>query len=93
MLEEQIEVLIDAIEMYDSNDPYIILLYIPSSDDDEYYDFDFFFAVLSSKRRPSDEEMEALLYVTKFDIGNMIHAAETLVLTRDEAIGYLTSLI
>lgn len=93
MIEEQIEILIDAIESYNTEDPYIILLYIPSSDDDEYYDFDFFFAVLSSKRYPDEEEMKALINVTKWDVGNMIYAAETLIMKRDDAIGYLTSLI
>lgn len=93
MFEEQIEVLIDAIETYNTADPYIILLYIPSSDDDEHYDFDFYFAVLSSKRKPNEEEMKALIRYTKYDLGNMIYAAETLVMERDDAIGYLTSLI
>ena len=93
MIEEQIEVLIDAIESYNTEDPYIILLYIPYSDDDEYYDFDFFFAVLSAKREPDKEEMESLIRVTKWDVGNMIYAADTLVMKRDDAIGYLTSLI
>ena len=93
MLEEQIEVLLDAIESYSTNDPYIILLYIPSSDDDEHFDFDFFFAVMSAKRKPDDKELQALLNYTKRDIGNMIYAAETLIMKRDDAIGYLSSLI
>jgi len=93
MLEEQIEVLLDAIESYNVYDTYIILLYIPCSEDDDFYDFDFIFAAMSSKKRPKDDEIEALIKYTKQDIGNMVYAAEMLIMERDEAIEYLTSLI
>jgi hypothetical protein len=93
MIEEQIEVLLDAIEGYNVDDPYIILLYIPCSDDDNFYDFDFIFAAMSSKKKPNNEEIEALIKHTKQDIGNMVYASEILIMQRDEAIDYLRSLI
>ena len=93
MFEEQLEILIDAIESYGEFDPYIILLYIPSSDDDEYYDFDFIFAAMSAKRMPSEKDKEQLLTSTKADIGNMVYATEMMVLEREKAIDYLSSLI
>jgi hypothetical protein len=93
MIEDQLEILIEAIEDYDTTDPFVVLLYIPHSEDDEFYDFDFYFAVLSSKTHPTESEMEALIRFTKYNMGNMIYAAETLILTREEAINHLTSLI
>lgn len=93
MFEEQIEVLIDAIESYNASDPYIIMLSIPYSDDDDFYDFDFIFAVMSSKKLLDEAEIESLIKYTKIDIGNMVYAAEMLIMERDEAIDYLTSLI
>jgi len=93
MLEEQIEVLLDAIESYNVDDPYIILLYIPCSDDDDYFDFDFIFAAMSSKKKPNKGEIDALIKHTKRDIGNMVYASEMLIMEREEAIDYLTSLI
>jgi len=93
MLEEQIEVLLDVIEGYNVHDPYIILLYIPCSEDDDFYDFDFIFAAMSSKKAPNDKEIESLIAHTKRDIGNMVYAAEMLIMKREEAIEYLTSLM
>lgn len=90
MYEEQIEMLIEAIYNYDRTAPYIILLYIESNDEEIP---DFYFAVLAALRMPDEEEMNALFAITKRDVGNMIYAADTLVLPRDEAIEYLESLI
>ncbi len=89
-MDEQIEILIDAINAYDMDAPYIILLYIPSNDD---YLPDFYFAVLAALRIPNDDELEALFKITKKDIGNMIYAADTLILKKAEAIEHLESLI
>jgi len=90
MFEAQIEMLIDAIEEYDSIAPYIILLYIPS-DDDEIDDF--YFAALAAIRIPNDDEMADLYRATKDDVGNMIFAAEHIILSKDEALDYLENLI
>jgi len=90
MFEEQIEMLIDAIDSYDSIAPYIILLYIPSNDEDMQ---DFYFAALAALRIPNQDEMDALLKISKRDVGNMIYAAEHLILPKDEALDYLEDLI
>lgn len=90
MHEEHIEMLLDAIYEYDETAPYIILLYIPSNDESIP---DFYFAVMAALRIPNPDEINDLLRETKKDVGNMIYAAELLILPRNEAIEHLENLI
>ena len=90
MNEEHIEMLIDAIHNHDYNAPYIILLYIPSNDE---YIPDFYFAVLAALRIPDEDELASIFEITKRDIGNMVYAAEHLIMLKDKAIEYLEELI
>jgi hypothetical protein len=90
MFESNIEMLIDAIEEYDSMAPFIILLYLPS-DNDEIDDF--YFAALASLRKPNSDEMNELYRVTKEELGNMIYASDYLILPKDDAIEYLEDML
>jgi len=90
MNEEHIEMLIDAIQDYEYNAPYIILLYIPSNDE---YLPDFYFAVLAALRIPDEDELASIFEITKKDMGNIVYAAEHLIMPKEDAIEYLEKLL
>lgn len=92
MPEQYIQMLIDSIENFDEDNriPYFILLYLDSGNEEEEK---FYFAVLSSQKYPSHEEMEELFYETKNKAGNMIFAANYIVLSKNDAINHLEDLL
>lgn len=92
MPEDYIQMLISSIEHFDESDvvPYFILLYLDSGNEE---DERFYFAVLSAMKYPSKEEMDELFYQTKNKAGNMIFAAEYLIMNKFDAIDHLENLL
>ena len=90
MFDEQIELLIDAVEHYDASAPYIMLLYIESDTEDIP---DFYFAAMALLKKPNPDEISALFHISKLDMGNMIYAADYIILKREKALHYLESLL
>lgn len=91
MHEEQIQMLIDSIEYYDEERdiPWYILLYIDGGEELE----DFYFAAMAALKIPAEDEIDDLMYMTKEQVGNMVYAADYLIMKKEEAIEHLESLI
>lgn len=82
--------LINSIETYDKRykPPYFILFYLAA--DEEYGRYaDIYFAVLAAMIKPTDDMINDLLHETKKQVGNMIFAADYVILSKDDAICHL----
>lgn len=94
MQEEHIEMLINSIETYDKRykPPYFILFYLPASEEYSRYE-ETYFAVLAVMVKPDENLLVDILAETKKKVGNMIYAADYVVLKKDDAISKLESII
>ena len=92
MQEQYIEMLINAIETYDKRykPPYFILFYLPP-DEEHGRDEVMYFAVLAAMIKPDENMINDVLFHTKKQVGNMIYAADYLVLKKEDAIMQLES--
>ncbi len=86
-MHEYIEMLINSIETYDKRykPPYFILFYLPANEEYGRYE-DTYFAVLAAMIKPTEDMISEILHDTKKQVGNMIFAAEYVVLSKDDAI-------
>lgn len=94
MYEDYITFLIDSIESYDKkyHPKYFILLYIPSSDEYDRPE-DMYFAALAAKIKPTKQSIDSILLAAKAQMGNIVYAAETKILKKEDAISHLESLL
>jgi len=94
MIDEYVEMLIDSIISYDKlyKPPYFILFYLPTSEEYEIYE-EIYFAVLAAKMKPTKNMIDDVLYEAKKQVGNMIYAADYEILTKDDAIEQLESIL
>ena len=86
-MHEYIEMLINSIETYDKRykPPYFILFYLPADEEFGRYESTYF-AVLAAMIKPTGDMINEILHDTKKQVGNMIFAAEYIVLSKDDAI-------
>lgn len=94
MLEEHVEMLIDSIISYDRlyKPPYFILFYLPTNEEYEIYE-ELYFAVLAAKLKPTEKMINDVMHETRKQVGNMIYAADYEILTKDDAIEQLESIL
>lgn len=87
---DHIQLLIDSIDAYnpDSGEWYL-LLYFPEDDEREE---DYYFAILSTYLKPDEEQLETIYWHARKTVGNVIYAAECRIMTKRDAISYLTLL-
>ena len=87
MQEQYIEMLIDSIENYDKRykPPYFILFFLPPSEEHGREEA-MYFAVLAAMIKPNASMIDDVLFETKKQVGNMIYAADYVVLKKEEAI-------
>jgi hypothetical protein len=93
--QENIETLIDSIEeyYYRFKPPLFILFYIPSRHDIEDKSDATYFAALAIKQMPTEDILMTILHESREEIGNIIFGAEFDIVTKDEAIDLLESLL
>ena len=91
MPDTYIEKLIDSIETYDQRykPPYFILFYIPAHGRHN----PIYFAVLAAMMEPTEAMIDDVLFETKKQVGNMIYAADYLIMKKEEAIDQLESIL
>lgn len=94
MYEDYIELLIDSIQSYDEkyHPPYFILLYLPANEEYDRHE-DMYFAALAAMIKPNEIILDEILFETKKQLGNIVYAAEIEILTKDDAIDHLESLL
>lgn len=92
MHDEHIQQLIESIEIYDETDnpPFYILWYI---DGEDYDRIDQYFAVMAIKVKPDKFMMESIKRDSKKQIGNIIYAADYLIMNKDDAIIHLENML
>lgn len=89
-MNEYIEMLIDSIETYDRRftDPHFIIFYIPSNGKFKTVK-KIYLAVLAATSIPNDKMIDIIIKETKKQAGNVIYAAEYVIMKKQAAINYL----